>query len=367
MKEAKPGSWRLTLLLWTLLCGISMAVMLLFSANKTIAIADVAQDEMGSEAQQSVSATEDNSSAILFQKSEAGETRLCVPLEAGLKADQVVMENRYMDGELWIYIKSGNQEFYRENALFGNTEPVIDGTVELYQGEVLLKIQMTDVWEYRSILDGNYLYIEYLEPEEMYDKVIVIDPGRGGSDVGAAAEGCKEKDVTLQIAKLVKKKLDKTDIKVYYTRMEDIDLDSDKRAAIANAVGADLFISIGTDTGEGSAYGIRGIYNEDYFIPEFGNVETADTLVRNVTTAVNGRAVGIAPAEEGSVLEKVKVPAAQIQVGFLSHPKERKLLKQEAYLELIADGIVNGITEAYQVRDAERIGDEETVVSDAKE
>ncbi len=77
---------------------------------------------------------------------------------------------------------------------------------------------------------------------------MVIDPGHGGSDVGATAHQGKkifqEKDLTLQIAKDAAQFLKKKKIKVMLTRENDENLPLHARTALANRVGANAFVSI---------------------------------------------------------------------------------------------------------------------------
>lgn len=78
--------------------------------------------------------------------------------------------------------------------------------------------------------------------------VVVIDPGHGGKDPGAVSADRKvsEKDVTLEISKLLKKRVEKTHphIRVHLTRDEDVFLSLKERAKIANALDAEVFISV---------------------------------------------------------------------------------------------------------------------------
>lgn len=94
-------------------------------------------------------------------------------------------------------------------------------------------------------------------------------------------------------------------------------------------------------------YGIQGIYNENYFIPEFGNAQMADVLTRNVTIAAGNRAIGLLPASEKSVLQEIRIPAAQVNLGYLTNEQERTLLGQEKYQEKLAEGLANAILEVY--------------------
>ncbi|AUC22685.1 N-acetylmuramoyl-L-alanine amidase [Polaribacter sejongensis] len=86
--------------------------------------------------------------------------------------------------------------------------------------------------------------------------VVVIDAGHGGKDPGNMGNGYKEKNIALKVALIVGKKLSKTsDIKVVYTRDDDVFIDLWKRGEIANHAKADLFLSIHCDSHTSNAYG----------------------------------------------------------------------------------------------------------------
>ena len=77
-------------------------------------------------------------------------------------------------------------------------------------------------------------------------KKIVIDPGHGGEDAGAVGKlGTKEKDITLDIAKMLRDRLRKDyKYQVVLTRENDITLSLKERIEFADSYGADIFISI---------------------------------------------------------------------------------------------------------------------------
>ena len=77
-------------------------------------------------------------------------------------------------------------------------------------------------------------------------KTIVIDPGHGGDKPGALGKHCKEKDLTLTVAKKFGKLIadNYPDVKIIYTRTNDVDITLAERAHIANRNHANLFISI---------------------------------------------------------------------------------------------------------------------------
>jgi len=76
--------------------------------------------------------------------------------------------------------------------------------------------------------------------------LVLLDPGHGGDDYGARAFGLHEADLTLDIAMRVRSSLLALapDLRVIMTREDDTFVSLEQRAAMANAIGADVFVSI---------------------------------------------------------------------------------------------------------------------------
>ncbi len=87
-------------------------------------------------------------------------------------------------------------------------------------------------------------------------RTIVIDPGHGGTDLGATLPGgMAEKDAALDMARALRSALgQRLGARILLTRESDVELSATRRAEIANEAGADLFISIHLDS-EGSVRG----------------------------------------------------------------------------------------------------------------
>lgn len=346
-KNAKKENMILTFVLWCILCGCSMVVMLFTAANKTIVITDTAQEQAAFSVHESQQAATLRNMLKMEETGTANE--LCIPLEDGIKAENVVMENHYTEQELWIYIKEAGSSFYDSNQISGDLTFVQEGWYEPQRDGLILKINLEGVWEYNSTMEGNSLHIAFYKPHDLYRQVIVVDPVGGGSENGITVEESKEKEIALRVAMLLPVKITEKEIKLYFTRTDDRQVSMEQRCLLAQAVDADCFLQIGASVNRENEdiYGIQSLYNEEYYIPEFGNVELADTVTKAVTVAASNRALGLFPAEEGSVLRQLNMPAAKICVGYLSNEQERSLLMQEAYQEKLAEGIAEAILEVY--------------------
>ncbi len=212
---------------------------------------------------------------------------------------------------------------------------------------------------------------------------IVIDPGHGGKDFGAPGyyKGVHEKDVVLQIAKQLARKVE-TDLgcDVVLTRTTDRYLTLEERTAIANTQNADLFVSIHTNAvRDRRAYGI-----ETFFL----NLATDDAAIlvaarENATSAKNisdlesilndlmqnakinesSRLAAMVQDEMCTHLKKkykhirskgvkqapfyvllgAQMPALLVETSFISNPRECKRLTDPAYQDRLCDGIIRGI------------------------
>lgn len=398
-----------TTVLCLLFVAAAMGVMLHFCANKIVVVADVAQDEVVQAAESAgeraagdgvsggmtdavpeggaagnVSAAGDDSGTsdaaghggstedgagsgggtdamegwsgnrIHIDRDSENTNYFCVPIPPQVRVEEVTIENHYMDRQLWVSIEPDKMQeedtFYETNGVYGNCEKVVDGQFEVERKRICLRFQLTDVFEYRSIFEDNTLYIEFVPPKEVYEKIVVIDPAYGREETGAATEKIAAKDITLQVAKALKEKLDKTDIKVYYTRMDDSNPAAENRVGLAEAAKADMLIRIEVGSAESSKqYGTEAVYNGRFFIPGFGSVELADLLEREVVTAISGKANGLIEASPGDrVISEATVPAAAIRVGYLTNGQESILLQREDYIQRIAEGIYQTILKAYE-------------------
>lgn len=346
-----------TLIYSILFVAVAMSVMLYYSATKTVGVPDVAQDEVVRPSVQKEADTKDvpiRENEIAIDRSRKDTNYFCIPMPEAVRAEEVVLENHYMDKELWVSIGAAQtrayEEFYGENDVYGDSGSVKDAYFEVEKDRICLRFALDGVYEYRSIFENHILYVEFVPSKEVYEKIIVIDPAYGGEEQGVVAGNVLSKDITLEVAKALKTLFDEGDIKVYYTRMDDSNPAAADRADLAAATKADMMIRIEVSGDENSKlYGTSTVYNSRFFIPGFGNVELADLLEREVVTAISGKACGLVEStEEDLVMNSVTVPAAAVRVGYLTNSQEAILLQREDYIKRIAEGIYNAVVKAYE-------------------
>ena len=175
-------------------------------------------------------------------------------------------------------------------------------------------------------------------------KKVVIDPGHGGADSGAIGGGAYEKDLNLDVAKMVQEKLMKKNIYVYMTRTKDMTLSLEDRVNYSNEISPDIFVSIHTNsTVKEDTYGLETHYFKDnsYDLAQVvhnnfasnRNVKKWDTIDRGVFKS------------RFYVINHTEAPAILIEMGFISNLDERSRLLKKGRREDIAESIVDGILE----------------------
>ena len=327
---------------------MAMVGMCYFDANKIIVIAD--SGEGTSKPENEVLGKLETQYQLLMEDDNSTTNKFVIPLEDAIMAEDVQIQNHYVDNELWIGIEGATTEFYSREYVRGNLESVQYGGYDVVDEVLWIKFALRDTFEFESTMNKGKLTIKAEKPREVYDKIIVVDAGHGGDDKGYTYGRISEKDIALEVLLLLQEKMKESDIKVYYTRTEDVAVDNGQRAQLANSVDADMVISIHVSYDENlSENGVTTIYNGDYFIQDFNSISLANELEQAVAGATGAKANGLIDATEEDVLiEQAKIPAAQVNIGYFSNEEELDYLTEAEYQKLIADGIYQAITDIYE-------------------
>ncbi|MDO0822801.1 N-acetylmuramoyl-L-alanine amidase [Desulfosporosinus nitroreducens] len=190
------------------------------------------------------------------------------------------------------------------------------------------------------------------------DKVIVIDPGHGGADPGAQNSGLKEKEINLDISLRLGKVLESKGCKVILTREVDRDFflpgfvkgrmakraELNTRIKIATENNADLFISVHANSfPQRNSYGM-----ETYYHLKSAAGKALAEIIHEKLTQVQPDNKRIAKAGDYYIINQAEMPSVIVEVGFISNPRERKLLLSEDYRNLVADAIGAGVEHYFQ-------------------
>lgn len=183
---------------------------------------------------------------------------------------------------------------------------------------------------------------------------VCIDPGHGGYDPGAVGPtGLKEKDVNLAVALHAGSFLQAAGVSVVYTRTSDrvtwpsdTNADLAARCKIANQAGADLFISIHCNSATNRS--ARGA--ETYCLQLGGQGEKLARAVHVELLRATGLVDRGVKTANFYVLRATKMPAALVELAFISNPDEEKLLKQSEFQARAGRAIAEGVAKILGVR-----------------
>lgn len=178
---------------------------------------------------------------------------------------------------------------------------------------------------------------------------IFIDPGHGGNDPGAVANGLREKDLTLKISKKIRDKLaGYKGVQVKMSRTGDKTLSLKQRTDMANSWGADYVISVHIN----SASGTNGAGFESFIYN--GSVGPKTIASQNVIHPEIVRATGFKDRgkkrADYHMVRETKASSILTENGFINNPADANKLKQDSFLDKIAQGHVNGLVKAFGLK-----------------
>ncbi|SMD13125.1 N-acetylmuramoyl-L-alanine amidase [Sporomusa malonica] len=181
------------------------------------------------------------------------------------------------------------------------------------------------------------------------NKVIAIDPGHGGSDPGAIGPSrYQEKTVTLAVSQNVRTLLEKAGARVIMTRQDDRDVygpnatavdELKARSTAANNRKADVFLSIHADAFSNPTVGGTSTY---YYQKTRFDSMLASSLQTSLIQAGNLQDRRANPANF-YVIKRTRMPAALVELAFISNPNEEKLLSSPEFQQKMSLGIVQGL------------------------
>ena len=177
---------------------------------------------------------------------------------------------------------------------------------------------------------------------------VVIDAGHGGFDPGATNGTAKEKDLNLELARLVKRLNKNPNLEIILTREEDRTLALSSRKELADKYQADLFVSLHTDASPNAKQ--RGF---SAFIS--GNNQTFETQNQRLASLFLHNLSGVYTTNKDIkkretplyVLDKSNCPAVILQNGFITNSDDKAFITQKSNQEKIAATILQSIEEYF--------------------
>lgn len=183
-------------------------------------------------------------------------------------------------------------------------------------------------------------------------KRIIIDPGRGGQDHGLITNGpagpISESDILWDLASRLEGRMTAIGMETFLSRPGGRSPSDAERAATANTVGADLMISLRCETQPSpSANGVASFY----FGSSHGSVSTigrnlADFVQREVVARTGLRDCRT-HGRTWDLLRLTRMPTVQVDVGYITNPRDRGMLVTTQARDSIAEGILAAVKRLY--------------------
>ena len=198
--------------------------------------------------------------------------------------------------------------------------------------------------------DGRQLYIRIKDKQVIQQprpttkqtyfkskKLIIIDPGHGGIDSGAIKAGINEKDINLDVSKLIAQILTQKGYKVELTRWDDRTMSLEERVEFSDKRRAELFVSVHVNSSVSSDP--NGI--ETHWWTDDG-YKLAQVVQDELTKKVKAEDRGLIKSKF-YVINHTKAKSILVEIGFISNDNERGELVTQSRKQKTADGIAEGI------------------------
>ena len=210
-----------------------------------------------------------------------------------------------------------------------------------------LVLETDTVYETVYAEDEESIYLTLIRPRDKYKKIVVVDAGHGGVDLGTHGGAVTEASVNLSVVLQMKKLLDEQDeICVYYTRTDDTNPSHSARVELANALQADFLVSVHCNNNEERrAKGVEAMYSK-YQTGDgiLTSKELAKLCITEVATAMNmNERDWVERSADLHLMKYCKMPSTIVEIGFMSNSDDLKKLKNPDYQARCAEALVHVI------------------------
>ena len=264
---------------------------------------------------------------IRLGKPSAGETRLVVEFQPGVKLDPSQLK--------LIGTASNRWKLSFEGLPTAGLRPIGEGDLNRassgsWPGGLRIQPSRTPVNAagLPTVTRGKYR--------------IVIDPGHGGPDPGAVGiRGIRESEVVLDISLQVARLLEAKGVQVTMTRTAEVDVDLPPRVSIANRVGANAFVSIHANAISMSRPDVNGI--ETFYYSDRRSARLAAHLQQQMLNVSPGSPNRGVKRGRFFVIRRTTMPAALVEMGFVTGNIDSPRLASSSHRQRLALAIATGI------------------------
>lgn len=212
--------------------------------------------------------------------------------------------------------------------------------------------------KYRIIIFITFLMLvlamnkvdSFIDELPLLGRVIYIDPGHGGIDPGANYKDIYEKDVNLEISKILSDLLAEKGAIVYLTREDDYDLSSpnaylrkrsdlSRRAQLINDSLCDAYLSIHLNATLSTTWRGAQVFYDD--VNDENKV--LGSIIQDSFKEHLGSKRKLKRVSDLYMYKDIDRPGVLLEVGFLSNPNERYILRKQYYQKRIANAAIEGL------------------------
>ncbi len=303
----------------------------------------------------------DNTYLITFTYTEVEEDdeeeSLQIKLPEDLFYSEVTNEDRYYKKQIVIKIPGDYTDFYNDNPIKSTDSVVSNISVNYKNYMTEIVITTTKIQGYKLKDLGGTIGVVLGNPRDIYKNIVVLDAGHGGTDPGAMRKlngvTINEKDINFKIMYELTQKYfngEDSEIKAYYSRYDNTKVDLYERAAVAEKVGADLFISLHMNANNSTSPKGTEIYYTGSNKATTKNGLNSKILANMFLNSLPGK-IGTDKRyisdQSLAVCRTNTVPAILIELGFMSNKNDLALMVDPDFQEKSAEAIYDILCDVF--------------------
>lgn len=327
---------------WTALFTIAaMAVMFYYSSVKVIVIAGERADATQMNTTETYSVYQNGKPLILEENNTS--QYLSISLPDGITADNISIDNHYMDKIVEVGIKGVDESYYRKEAPYGQCRGIEESVYYTQNDTMYLAFAVNDIYEVDYVYETGRLSIRFVSPASLYDKIVVLDAG------SAYTNEKRQDSIVTEVVGDVRTRLEDRGIKVYDVSAPN-GYDSHQKLSVIEKLSADMYVAIEIQDAAGGRSGMEAFYNDTFFIPFVGNITVADTILHEAVVSTDGATNGLLPYESGdAILQNSQIPSTRLRLGYEDSYEDMQKLYEREYRQALAEGIAAGIAKCYDL------------------
>ncbi|MBE5959896.1 MAG: hypothetical protein E7256_00680 [Lachnospiraceae bacterium] len=281
---------------------------------------------------------------------------IVIPLPSSISETDIADYDYYLLKKIVFKLPGDQTAFYKSNPITSPYSVVkqITTSYDLSSNTTSITLLTTKIQGYKMEYVDQTLRVIVADPDEIYSKIVVLDAGHGGNDPGTYRGTVYEKNIVAKILiTYAQPYFESSDIKAYYTRLDDTYVGLYDRAAFPNEVKADFFVSLHIDSASGVSATAKGtsVYystkNTSKTASGLTSKLMASLFVNNLVSALGTNNRGV-KTQNFVVVRETKVPAVLIELAFISNDSDYNNLISTSFQKKTAQTIYNTVSELFE-------------------